>query len=174
MSVVTKRGDEGETDLLFGRKISKTSDRMVAIGAVDELNACLGLARVSGLDSTNEAIIDQVQECLVGLMGELAVLPEDAGKYVEAGYPRVDEEIVTELTEKIQAIEASGISFEGWVRPGASGNAASAHLDLARTICRRAEREVWNLEQENKNPEIARYLNRVSDLMWVMARKIES
>jgi len=174
MSVVTKRGDEGQTDLLFGKKTSKTSDRIAAMGAVDELNACLGLARVAGMNDVQEALIDRVQEALVGLMGELAVLPEDEGKYVKAGYPRLGTAEVEALTEEVRAIEATGITFDGWVRPGASGMPVPAHLDLARTVCRRAERMVWSLGAEISNVEIARYLNRVSDLMWVMARKMES
>ena len=80
---------------------------------------------------------------------------------------------VEEITGHIHALEAEGLSFSGWVRPGASHHEAGARLDFARTVCRRAEREVLALGTEAGNPELARYLNRASDLMWVMARKVE-
>ena len=173
MSVTTGRGDDGETDLLFGKRISKCDPRMVAIGAVDELNAALGLARVGGLPDDLEKSVDEVQKTLVGLMGELATLPDDRERYLEQSYPVVDSETVARITGQIRSREAGGISFSGWVRPGASHHAAGAGLDFARTICRRAEREVLALGVEAGNPQLALYLNRVSDLMWVLARKLE-
>ena len=174
MSVTTGRGDDGETDLLFGKRIAKAHPRMVAIGAVDEFNAALGLVRVGGLAKDLEEAIDKVQETLVGLMGELATLPEDRDRYLEAGYPVVGADEVTEITERIRTLEADGFTFSGWVRPGANHNAAGAALDFARTVCRRAEREVLALGDGVGNPELTLFLNRASDLMWVMARRVEA
>ena len=171
--MVTKRGDNGETDLLFGRRISKCDQRVVAIGAVDELNACLGLARVADLGPRLESLVDSIQARLVGLMGELAVLPEDRARYVEEGYPAITSADVEELTTEVAAIEEAGLSFRDWVRPGASGHPAAARLDLARTVCRRAEREVLLLGEAAGNAEMTRFLNRISDLVWVMARQLE-
>ena len=90
MSIISGRGDEGTTDLLFGRRIAKTSLRVSALGCVDELNAALGLARAAGPTDDVLAIIDHAQEKLVGLMGELACLPEDLPRYREKGYAVIE------------------------------------------------------------------------------------
>jgi cob(I)alamin adenosyltransferase len=173
MSIVTKRGDDGQSDLLFGKRTAKTDPRFEAVGAVDELNAALGVARAAASDRTADAIIDRLQEKLVGLMGELAVLPEDARRYAESDFPSLSDEEVQDLEREAAAVEAEGISFKGWARPGANGNLAGAHLDLARTVCRRAERRVLALGSGVSNPAIAHFLNRASDLLWLLARKTE-
>lgn len=172
MSIVTKRGDDGETDLLFGRRSCKAGLRVEALGAVDELNSALGLARASGLAEEMESVIDHVQEKLVGLMGQLACLPEDAGKYREKGYARVVADDVSWLEERASDYESRGIRFVGWARPGAEHSMAKAGLDFARSIARRAERQVWALHQEEGPLEepVRLYFNRLSDLLWLMAR----
>jgi cob(I)alamin adenosyltransferase len=172
MSIITGRGDSGETDLLFGKRIAKTSGRIGALGAVDELNAALGLARASGLAEELEQIVDHVQEKLVGLMGQVACLPEDAGRYDEKGYAKVLEEDVKWLEEKAHDFEGRGIRFTGWARPGVEHSVARAGLDVARAVARRAERQVWRLHEECESvPEPVRlYFNRLSDLLWILAR----
>ena len=173
MSIVTKRGDNGETDLLFGKRIRKDAPRMRAVGAIDELNAVLGLARAHDPDAKQVEVIDHLQGLLVGLMGELAVLPEDGERYGAEGFPAVSAEDVEWAGREAAAIEESGVSFAGWARPGARGGLVAPHLDLARTVCRREEREVLRLGPEVPNPEIGRFLNRCSDLLWLLARKAE-
>lgn len=169
MSITTKRGDDGQTDLLFGRRITKTSSLLVAMGAVDELNAALGLARVAKTSDSIRSTIDSVQEKLVGLMGELATHPDDEEKYNTAGYPRITAEDIATLETTAKATESDlEIRFKGWARPGKEASEPSARLDMARTICRRAERELWSLE--TANPQARLYLNRLSDLLWVYAR----
>jgi cob(I)alamin adenosyltransferase len=172
MSIITGRGDSGETDLLFGKRVAKTGSRVEALGAVDELNAALGLARASGLADEVEEIVDQVQEKLVGLMGQLACLPEDAGRYDEKGYAKVIEEDVKWLEAKAHEFEERGIRFTGWARPGVEHSLARAGLDVARAVARRAERRVWQLHEEGEVvPETVRlYFNRLSDLLWILAR----
>ena len=172
MSIITGRGDEGATDLLFGRRIAKTSLRVEALGAVDELNAALGLARAAGLAEGVEAVVDRLQELLVGLMGQLACLPEDAERYVEKGYARVKPEDVRWIEQIAKEWEAKGVRFTGWARPGVEHSVARAGLDVARTVARRAERRVWQLhEAEGPLPEELRlFFNRVSDLLWILAR----
>jgi len=172
MSIITGRGDGGETDLLFGRRVAKTSGRVEALGAVDELNAALGMARAAGLATEMEAVIDRVQERLVGLMGQLACLPEDSDRYGEKGYAMLTAEDVAWLEEQAAAREAAGVRFEGWARPGVEHSLARAALDLARTVARRAERRVWELhERDGAVPEVVRlYFNRLSDLLWLLAR----
>lgn len=173
MSIITKRGDDGMTDLMFGKRIAKTSIRFAALGTIDELNAAIGLARAADVEGKNTVTLDRVQNLLFGLMGQLACLPEDVAQYVEKGYAIVSEEDLDWLTETAREIEASGVKFTHWAVPGAEGSMARAHLDLARTVARRAERHVLELhEAEGGVPEVVRlFLNRISDLMWILARK---
>jgi len=172
MSIITGRGDGGETDLLFGRRAAKTSARVEALGAVDELNSALGLARSAGMAAEVEQVVDRVQEWLVGLMGQLACLPEDESAYCEKGYARVGEEEVAWLEERARALEARGVKFSGWARPGVEHSVSRAGLDLARAVARRAERRVWELHEGGEAvPEVVRrFFNRVSDLLWILAR----
>ncbi|MEM9237269.1 MAG: cob(I)yrinic acid a,c-diamide adenosyltransferase [Verrucomicrobiota bacterium] len=172
MSIITGRGDSGETDLLFGKRTSKTGCRIEALGAIDELNAALGLARASGLAEEVEGIVDRIQDNLVGLMGQLACLPEDEERYLESKMARIGEEDVLWLEEVAGEFESRGIQFKGWARPGAEHSVSRGALDLARTVARRAERRVWELhETEGAVPEVVRlFFNRLSDLLWILAR----
>lgn len=173
MSISTRRGDEGATDLMFGRRVPKTHPRVVAGGSVDELNAALGMARV-GCDQGDALaeFIAAVQSDLVALMGELATLPEDVPRYIEKGYGRFGDGRLEKLDAKVAEIEAQGLTFKGWAMPGAGGSAVAANLDLARTVCRRAERDVVTLGDEVPS-EVLQYLNRLSDALWLCARLLE-
>lgn len=172
MSIITQRGDSGETDLMFGRRIGKSSQRCGALGAIDELNAALGMARVGDVEGKFVGILDRVQNLLFGLMGELACLPEDVPRYVEKGFAMIGNEDVEWITETARGIEAGGVKFTHWAVPGAEGSVFRASLDFARTVSRRAEREVLKLHEEGGEvSEVIRlFLNRVSDLMWILAR----
>lgn len=169
MSIITKRGDDGETDLLFSRRIRKTSLRVQALGAVDELNSALGLARAAGLRAEIEPIIDRVQEKLVAAMGQLATLPEDCERYT---YAAISADDVKWIEETAQEMESRGVRFTGWARPGAEGAIASAALDMARAVARRAERHSWELHEtgEEVSIDVLLFLNRLSDMMWILAR----
>jgi len=159
---------------MFNRRVSKTHPRVETCGAVDELNAALGMARASLGNAQTKSNLEQIQRELVGLMGEVATLPEDFVRYLKDGYPAVTAQMTQQLEGLVKEIEAQNLSFKGWATPGA--NLASAALDVARTICRRAERRVCELQEkgEIKNEQILIYLNRLSDLLWLMARKAES
>lgn len=172
MSIITGRGDDGKTDLLFGKRTDKTGFRVEALGAVDELNSALGLARAAGLENGLEDLIDEIQEKLVGLMGQLACLPEDASSYDEKGYAKVGEADVSWLEQQAKTFEDRGVRFKGWARPGAEHSVSRAGLDLARSVARRAERRVLELhEKEGPLPDPVRlYFNRLSDLLWILAR----
>lgn len=172
MSIVTKRGDDGHTDLLYGKRISKTDLRVETLGAIDELNTVIGLARCQGDDSL-AGELDWVQERLVGLMGELAVLPEDLPRYRSDKMPKMTAEDVTTLEERAKAIEEKGVDFKGWARPGASGSLVAGFLDQARTVSRRSERRVLALAAEGGLSEITLFLNRLSDYLWLLARREE-
>jgi cob(I)alamin adenosyltransferase len=172
MSIITKRGDEGETDLMFGKRIAKTSPRIAALGAIDELNAALGLARAADAEGRCTETLDCVQNLLFGLMGELACLSEDVGKYWEKGYAALTEANLAWITETALEVEEKGVRFTHWAVPGAEGSMARAHLDHARTVSRRAERLVLLLHEDGGEvPETVRlFLNRLSDLLWILAR----
>lgn len=172
MSIITGRGDSGETDLLFGKRIAKTSLRVEALGCVDELNAALGLARASGADPQWVALIDKLQEKLIGLMGQLATLPEDSQRYEATGFPLITTADVDWVTSEARGYESRGIRFTGWARPGAEGSLARAQVDFARSVARRAERAVLTLHESGETvPEAVRlFFNRVADLLWILAR----
>jgi cob(I)alamin adenosyltransferase len=172
MSIITQRGDDGMTDLMFGRRISKTSSRFTALGSIDELNAAIGLSRAADAEGKHTEILDRLQNLLFGLMGQLACLPEDQEKYLEKGYSAVKSEDLEWLTQTAKGIEDVGVKFTHWAVPGAEGSMARAHLDHARTVSRRAERDVLLLHKDGGQvPEVVRvFLNRISDLMWILAR----
>jgi cob(I)alamin adenosyltransferase len=175
MSIVTKTGDEGETSLMYGRRVSKTDPRVEAYGCVDELNAALGLVRAI---SENEFVAKEIlaaQKDLITLMGELATAREDIDRYVKDGFKLTTALMVDRLTSVIVDLEKDKSLYpKDWVIPG--GNAVSAALDFARTTCRRAERSAAALMSDGKdvNGEILRYLNRLSDFCWVLGRYAES
>lgn len=171
MSIVTKTGDKGETALMYGRRVSKSSPRVDAYGCVDELNAALGLARAfSETPFISEQILS-VQKDLIVVMGELATAREDIDRYVKDEFKLTDAEMVDRIGGVIVDLEKDKSLYpKDWVIPG--GTVVSAALDLARTTCRRAERRVavFIANEKDFNPEILRYLNRLSDLCWVLAR----
>ena len=172
MSISTKTGDDGTSGLLFNRRVPKTDARMEAYGTVDELNAALGLARAAMGPGELNAEILRIQNELVPLMGELALDSADRAKYEERGGKYLDVGASERLTALVHELEKQ-VSFVDWAMPG--NNAASAACDLARTVCRRAERRVLGLQEQMGplNPGILRYLNRLSDLCCLWARWLD-
>jgi cob(I)alamin adenosyltransferase len=174
MSIATKTGDAGETSLMYGRRVPKTDARVDAYGCVDELNAALGLARVTASNPFLTEQIFAVQKELVTVMGELATAPEDMDRYVKDGFQLTSPVMTDRLTAAVDDLEKNKLGkFKGWAVPGKTMD--SATLDLARTTCRRAERRVAALMAgaPEFNAEILRYLNRLSDLCWLLARYAE-
>ena len=174
MSIATKTGDNGTTALMYGRRVPKNHPRVEAYGSVDELNAALGLARATAEHDFVRANLLAIQKDLVILMGELAVANEDLERYVKGGFSLVTPAMTTKLDVLIKEIEAQNVSFKGWATPGATHH--SAALDVARTVCRHAERRVCDLQAAGdfKNEEIIIFLNRLSDLLWLFARWVET
>jgi len=170
MSIVTKTGDRGETALMYNRRVSKCHPRVEAYGAVDELNAALGLARASVKEPliANDLLV--IKQDLVVLMGELATAIEDLPRYLKDGFSQVSPAMTTKLEALVTRIEPQTAAVRGWAMPGAT--VGSSALDIARTVCRRAERGVCALQNTGQlsNPEIVVYLNRLSDVLWLMAR----
>ncbi|PZR73587.1 MAG: cob(I)yrinic acid a,c-diamide adenosyltransferase [Chthoniobacterales bacterium] len=174
MSIATKTGDAGETSLMYGRRVSKSDARVDAYGCVDELNAALGLARVTANNPFLTEQIYAVQKELIIVMGELATAQEDLDRYAKDGFRLTDVAMTDRLTAVVDDLEKNKLGkFKGWAVPGKTLD--SATLDLARTVCRRAERRVATsmAETEKFNAEILRYLNRLSDLCWLLARYAE-
>ena len=167
MSIATKTGDDGTTALMYGRRVPKNHPRIEACGAVDELNAALGLARATAEHDFVRGNLLAIQKDLIVLMGEVSVATEDLPRYVKDGYSLITPEMTAKLDTLIREIEAQSISFKGWATPGACLN--SAALDVARTVCRRAERRVCALQEAEQlhNAEIIIYLNRLADLLWL-------
>ena len=171
MSITTKRGDRGFTDLLFGGKVSKRDPQIEALGAVDELNANLGIARVL-LDGEIARAIDQIQEWLVTLMGELAMPFGKEIEYEKAGFGRISITEIQWLEDWSASIEKEE-KFKGWLRPGERGGELSARIHLARTVARRAERRSWDVVDEVASAEVRIFLNRLSDVLWLLASASE-
>src|SRR2546422_7593636 len=167
MSIITKTGDKGATGLMYNRRVSKCHPRVEAYGAVDELNADLGAARATAEEDFVRENLLGIQKDLIILMGELATLGEDLPRYVKDGFSVVSSAMIERLEKLVKEIEAQTVTYKGWAMPGGSVN--SAALDAARTTCRRAERRICALHEENElhNPEIIIYLNRLSDLLWL-------
>ncbi len=170
MSIATRTGDSGSTGLMYNRRISKSHPRVEAYGSVDELNAAMGVARAQAVEKFLRESLLVIQKDLVILMGELATATEDRERYVRDGFQLVTPELTAKLDRWVAEIEAQKVSFKGWATPG--GTVTSAALDVARTNCRRAERRVFALSEigHQPNAEIIVYLNRLSDLLWLMAR----
>lgn len=176
MSIATKTGDDGTTGLMYNRRVSKCHPRVEVYGAVDELNAALGTARALATASATAAQLLAIQKNLVILMGELATASEDLPRFVKDGFSVVTPDLSAHLDVIVREIESQNVSFKHWATPGANPSAAA--LDVARTACRRAERRVCALDEaaqagQGMNREIIVFLNRLSDALWLMARRAE-
>ncbi len=166
MKIYTKTGDRGDTGLFGGARASKASVRVEAYGELDELNSVLGLVLSEPFDAQVSALLTAVQSRLFDLGAELATAPDSKAAL---GIPLLDEAEVSALEAAIDRAESELTPLKTFVLPG--GSRAAAFLHLARTVCRRAERRVVALaEHEPVRPEALRYLNRLSDALFVFAR----
>lgn len=157
--IYTRTGDDGTTGLGNGSRVKKTSARVEAIGAVDELNSVIGVLLTHGMPEDIRAALTDVQHDLFDLGGELSI-PNRAA---------ITEQQVARLETTLDEFNADLSPLKEFILPGGTPAAAACHL--ARAVCRRAERCVCHLgEAETINPAAAKYLNRLSDLLFVMAR----
>ncbi len=168
MSIATKRGDGGETGLAGGLRISKADLRVEAYGTVDELNTVLGFARSICQNKEVAAWTEEIQRTLFRVGSALATPPESRKQP-----PVISVEDVDKLTDLVHKIEAMEGILGDWSLPGA--HTESAAFEVARTVCRRAERcAVRFVEHDGMvQPEVIAYLNRLSDLIWLFGRLIE-
>lgn len=173
VKVYTKRGDDGTTALLYGGRVDKHDLRTTAYGTVDETCSALGLARAD-LDGMLHDLILEVQRELFVVGAQLAS-SADHWDDLTVGVSRVDDAMVDAIDARIDACTARHPIPQHFVVPGGSGSRPAAALDLARTICRRAERYVVAMDREGQLPDQAplRYLNRCADYLFVLAREVE-
>jgi cob(I)alamin adenosyltransferase len=166
VKIYTKTGDAGETSLFDGTRVAKTDPRVVAYGEVDELQACVGLAAAAGLDAELSEMAVAVQRDLFALGARLA----DPAHRIASRVAKVviDDAGVTRLEGWIDSLESGLPPLRHFVLAG--GAPAGAALHLARTVCRRAERAALALGDDAVEPVVRVYLNRLSDLLFVMAR----
>lgn len=166
MKIYTKTGDKGDTGLFGGARVSKSSQRVAAYGDVDELNSVLGVVSAHTSDASAIEQLRQIQSELFVLGAELAKNPN---KEVDLGMPLLADNDIERLEKLIDTLDESLPALKTFILPG--GSASAAFLHLARTTCRRAERAVVQLAQaEPVRAELVRYLNRLSDLLFTMAR----
>ena len=168
MKIYTRTGDGGDTALFDGTRVRKSDSRVSAYGDVDELNAWLGLVRAAGLDADVAEMIERIQRDLFALGARLA---DPAGRIAErVTKAAIQPEDISRLESWIDALDAELPPLRRFLLPG--GTAAAASLHVARTTCRRAERAVVALEGAPLEPELLTYVNRLSDLLFVMARAV--
>ena len=169
MSIATKTGDGGQTRLLFGTVVSKADLQVEAYGTIDELNSFLGLARANCDDPKTRDALETLQRESFIVGAELATPLEKLDKLKE----RVSAEMTARLDAQVAQIETIPGLLDDWALPGATQTGAA--LDVARVVARRAERCVVRLHDagEVPNAEILRYLNRLSDLLWLFGRRYE-
>ena len=168
MKIYTKTGDSGQTGLFGGPRVSKDDPRIEAYGTVDELNSVLGIARAATLPEDLDALIARIQNELFSVGAELATPKPDA-----TGMRIIQSAHIEALERAIDHYESSLEPLKQFILPG--GTTAAAALHLARTVCRRAERRVITLVKhpgESVSAEIVIYLNRISDLRFVLARAV--
>src|ERR671919_103829 len=173
--VYTRTGDKGETSLVGGKRVSKDSPRIDAYGTIDELNSIIGLARVfneENLDAGEahqflDGVLCKIQDELFDLGSELATPPE----FFQEGMYRVSEKEIERIEKLIDKCQKDLEPLKSFILPG--GGRVGAYLHQCRTVCRRAEREILRLSRaEEINHDVIKYMNRLSDLFFVLSRWI--
>lgn len=169
MSIATKKGDGGKTALIGGTRVSKSDLRVEAYGTIDELGAALGFARSICGDGEVDEITRTIQRELFAVCAVVATEPEKA----KGEASPVTQAMIDALDAHVKRIEAMEGIFADWALPG--DHTAAAAFDVARTVCRRAERHVVRLGEAGAlaEPNVLVYLNRLSDLLWLLGRLLE-
>ncbi len=171
MKIYTKTGDKGETSLLGGKRVSKTDIRIESIGVVDELNAWMGL--IGDVVSDKKLIKDirDIQAVLFTIGSHLAIDNTSDSDNLLEKLPKVSEDNISSLEKSIDNIDSELDTLQNFILPG--GHTTVSHCHLARAVCRRAERMVIKLSQDIPvNDFVIKYLNRLSDYLFILARKI--
>ena len=166
--VYTRRGDQGQTSLVGGQRVSKASTRLEAYGTVDELNSHLGLLAAMLPDGHEKDLVERIQDNLFNVCTNLATDQDQTELYPSAYLP---EGAIKELEDEVDSIMHELPERQGFILPGGTQEAAQAHV--CRTVCRRAERRIVALAEEaTVSPEVQQYVNRLSDYLFVLAKII--
>ena len=166
--VYTRGGDMGKTSLVGGQRVSKASVRLEAYGTVDELNSHLGLLAAMMADGEDKEFIIRIQNCLFNVCTNLAIDQEQTPLYPSAHLPEGEIELIEQKVDEIMQLLPER---QGFILPGGTKEAAQAHV--CRTVCRRAERRIVALaEVAQITPSVLQYVNRLSDYLFVLAKKI--
>jgi len=169
MKIYTKKGDEGQTSLLGGTRVPKHHIRIEAYGTVDELNSYLGLIRDQDIDPSYKNGLLKIQDCLFIIGSALASDPDKK----QAKIPSLEEADITLLEDEIDRLTAVLPEMRNFILPG--GHTFVSYCHIARCICRRAERTVIQLSEKSEvQPVVIQYLNRLSDYLFTLSRKISS
>jgi cob(I)alamin adenosyltransferase len=173
-SIATRQGDDGTTSLLYGQRVPKDHPQIEAVGAFDALNVALGAARLANTDADILTLLLGVQQNLVALMGEVACAEADVDRYLASKLARITAADVQRLDAALAGLESRGLKFDGWATPGA--NSRSLAFEQARVAARSAERRLTALPSQGRQvrPEVRQFVNRLSDLLWLLARAAES
>ena len=173
MKIYTKKGDDGTTGLLYGGRVAKDDPRTAVYGTLDEVVSALGLARGAGLVPRVEEIVVRIQREMFVVGAQLATSEDNQGK-LTPGVSKITPKMTVQAEEEIDALLEEHPLPQEFILPGAL--LSSAGLDVARSTIRRAEREAVTLDKAGSipDPEVLRYLNRVSDLLFALARYEEA
>ena len=180
MSIATRTGDDGTTGLIFGQRVPKCHPRVEAVGRLDELNAALGMAKSTAAMThpPGGALVtelENIQRDLVTIMGELSADDGDQERYLASKFGALEDAALARLDAGVKRLENGDppLRFDGWATPGRTPLAAA--LDLARVTARRAERHLVAMREEGRTVRalLLRYVNRASDLLWLLARQAE-
>lgn len=168
-SIATKSGDTGQTSLIGGARVPKSDLRVETYGTIDELGAQMGFARSISNDAEVNGITKEIQKELFAVNAAIATVPDGVRTP-----PEVSLEMINRLTEEVNRIEQMDGIVGDWSLPG--DHAAGAAFDVARTVCRRAERLLVRLMETDDRPQllnVVAYINRLSDLLWLLGRILE-
>jgi len=167
MKIYTKKGDSGTTQLIGGTRVPKSNVRIESYGTVDELNSFIGLVRDSVKDENTRTVLKTIQDRLFTIGSSLASDPVKSRTEI----PVLKEEDITLLENEIDKMNETLPELKSFLLPG--GHPANSICHIARTVCRRAERQVVGLGEHDKvDPLVVKYLNRLSDYLFVLSRKI--
>ena len=167
MKIYTKKGDKGETGLLGGTRVKKSHIRIESYGTVDELNSWIGLIRDQNIDNHSKEILIHIQDRLFTIGSHLASDPAKKGMKI----PDIKEEDITRLENEMDKMNESLPEMKSFVLPG--GHTTVSYCHIARCVCRRAERCAVGLASQEKVDDILiKYLNRLSDYLFVLSRKL--
>ena len=176
MSIATRTGDDGTTGLIYGQRVPKSHVRVEAVGRFDELNAALGTAKATPpADAALVAALEDIQRELVLVMGELSAADTDQERYAQSKFGSLASGSLERLDRHVRDLENGDppLRFDGWATPGRTPLAAA--LDVARVTARRAERHLVAMREAGHPVRglVLQFVNRASDLLWLLARQAE-